>query len=260
MLHDRLCIIPNQAGKPISLSTNTHYLFPIAAIPCKDYNEGMVVCLSVLASPTRFPERLRSGLQFPLPGRQAQQLMAPTPRRYDPEPGSTPRRSAVLLPLYPEASSIHIVMMKRQENQLHHAGEISFPGGAVEDQDCDIIHTALRESHEELGIHPKDVEIMGLLTPLYIAPSHNMVQPVVGWLSTPPRLKPEPAEVAQVLRAPLTHFMRAETLRWKNLQRDGQSLIFPCYVLEDDYVWGATAMILSELLSLLCDLQQEIIE
>ena len=220
----------------------------------------MVICLSILADPVSFAARLKSGLQLPLPGRQAQQLMAPASRRYDPEPGTTPRQSAVLLPLYTVADTIHIVMIKRREYHNHHAGEISFPGGAVEPQDSDKTATALREAYEELGILPESVEILGMLTPLYIEPSHNMVQPVVGWLNSLPDFKPQPTEVAQIFQTPLKHFMRGETLHWKNLRHNGQSLTFPCYVLDDDYVWGATAMILSEMLSLVCDLEQDTIE
>ncbi|MBN1919933.1 MAG: CoA pyrophosphatase [Anaerolineae bacterium] len=214
----------------------------------------------MLADTVSFAARLKSGLQLPLPGRQAQQLMAPAPRRYDPEPGTTPRQSAVLLPLYPVADTIHIMMIKRREYHNHHAGEIGFPGGAVEPQDCDNKATALRETDEELGIPTESVEVLGLLTPLYIEPSHNMVQPVVGWLNALPELKPQPSEVAQVLQTPLKHFMRGETLRWQNLQHNGQTLTFPCYMLGEDYVWGASAMILSELLSLVCDLEQDINE
>lgn len=195
-------------------------------------------------------------MQLPLPGRQAQQLMAPAPRRYDPEPGSSPRHSAVLLPLHPEGDAVYITLMKRQENHQHHGGEISFPGGAVEPADKDVIQTALREAHEELDIQPGDVEVLGLLTPLYIAPSHNLVQPVVGWLKSPPALKPNPAEVAEILRAPLMHFMRAGTLHWETRQNGQQTLTIPCYQLGENCIWGATAMILSELLALICDLEQ----
>ena len=220
----------------------------------------MVMCLSVLADPVSFAARLKSGLQLPLPGRQAQQLMAPAPRRYDPEPGTTPRRSAVLLLLYPSASTIYIVMIKRRETHNHHAGEISFPGGAVEAQDSDIVATALREAYEEIGAPAESIDVLGLLTPLYIEPSDNLVQPVVGWLNALPNLKPQPAEVAQILSTPLTHFMRIETLRWQTLQQNGRTLTFPSYMLAEDYVWGATAMILSEMLSLICDLEQETTE
>lgn len=216
--------------------------------------------LSLLENPARFAARLKFGMQLPLPGRQAQQLLAPVPRRHVPEPGVTPRRSAVLLPLLADTDEISIILIKRKNDLNHHAGEISFPGGAVECQDADAIHTALREAHEEVGILPEGVEILGLLTPLYIAPSQNMVQPVVGWLKTPPALTPNPAEVAQILQAPLARFMRAETLRWQTWERDGQTYTVPCYMLGKECVWGATAMILSELLSLLCDLEQEATE
>lgn len=215
---------------------------------------------ALMVNPDIFLERLKSGLRLPLPGRQAQHKMAPRLRRFDPEPGSTPRRSAVLLPLYPEAGGIHLVLMKRKQNHLHHAGEISFPGGAAESQDVDAIHTALREFHEEMGIKPEEVQILGLLTPLYIAPSHNMVQPVIGWLSQAPAFRPEPTEVEQILQVPFFHFVQAATLRWKTLQRDGQELSYPCYMLGEECVWGATAMILSELLTLLRFAEQETAE
>lgn len=236
--------------KPPGAEASFHYLFPIARPVSYDYN-GLMGMYPAWDNPDAFLERLRSGFQRPLPGRQAQQAMAPEHRPFDPESGSIPRRAAVLLPLYPDAGSIHIVLMKRKQNHLHHAGEISFPGGAAEDQDVDATHTALREFYEEMGILPDEVRILGLLTPLYIAPSHNMVQPVVGWLSRTPIVRPQPTEVEEIIQVRLNHFMRAATVRWRTLQLDGQTLRFPCYMLGKEYVWGATAMILSEFLTLL---------
>lgn len=197
---------------------------------------------------------------MPLPGRPAQLLMAPKPRRFEPEPGVLPRPAAVLLSLFAQSGQIHIILIKRKLELHHHAGEISFPGGITEQQDADAIQTALREAHEEIGLAPETVEVLGLLTPLYIQPSQNMVQPVVGWLKHPPRLTPNPAEVALILQPPLMLFLQADTLQWQTQRRNGQTITIPGYQVGSEYVWGATAMILSELLSLLCDLEYELAE
>lgn len=215
----------------------------------------MVWCHSGLDNFANFSARLKQGMQLPLPGRAAQLLMAPQPRRHDPEPGVRPRPAAVLLPLYAQEHQIHTILIKRKPELQHHGGEISFPGGITEQEDADAVQTALREAQEEIGLAPETVEILGLLTPLYVPPSQNLVQPVVGWLNTPPSLNPNPSEVALIFQPSLQHFTRATTVSWHSEVRQGQTYIIPAYRLGEEYVWGATAMILSELLSLLCDLE-----
>ena len=185
-----------------------------------------------------------------LPGKPAQRKMAPVPRRFEPEPGSSPRQSAVLVPLATEGPHISVLLTVRQFQLHHHGGEISFPGGAVEPGDGDFSQTALREASEEIGLPAEAVQILGALTPLYISPSHHLVHPILGWISKKPPLTPNPSEVAQILEAPLTLFLNAKTVQRRLWIRHGKPLIVPCYQINGHCIWGATAMILSELLAL----------
>jgi 8-oxo-dGTP pyrophosphatase MutT (NUDIX family) len=224
--------------------------------------------------------RLRDALSGPLPGIRAQQEMAPT-KRQQPERGDDLRQSAVLALLHghadlpgpaesaPTLESLSLVFTLRPNSLRHHAGQISFPGGGVEPQDRSLALTALRETAEELGIPTDKVRILGKLTPLHIAPSHNCVHPFVGWLPHLPPINPDPVEVSEVLDVSLEHLLNASnrgTLMW---YRDGEALTAPSFkVITQEgaelrtensgiHIWGATAMILSELLTIIRLLKSE---
>jgi 8-oxo-dGTP pyrophosphatase MutT (NUDIX family) len=209
-----------------------------------------------------FIERLSKALRAPLPGRSAQDLMAPPQRQTDPGPADQPRQSAVLALLCASTQErlpatartpVHwrIVFTERQNSLRHHGGQISFPGGGCDAGDASLLHTALRETQEELGIPIEDIAILGKLTPLFIAPSQNLVHPYVGWLSELPPISPNPAEVAAVLTLPLSVLLAPEAQGTYQWQRDGEALTAPCYCVRDVVIWGATAMMLSELLAII---------
>ncbi len=199
-----------------------------------------------LGNPERFIQRLNIALQEPLPGVIAQTKMAPQARRMQPEAGVMPRQAAVLLPLYPDHNTIHLLFTHRPDQLAHHAGEISFPGGGAEPEDPSLIHTALREAREELGIPSTAIQILGALTPLYIPPSQNLVHPFAGWIPTLPPLQPDPQEVDQVLAIPLDHLLHPEAIQHEHWWLQGQLREIPCYRYREFCIWGATAMMLSE--------------
>jgi 8-oxo-dGTP pyrophosphatase MutT (NUDIX family) len=204
----------------------------------------------------RFIHRLRDALRDPLPGRSAQDRLAPPQRQTDPGPTDQPRQSAVLALLYaaqPPAlpTTWRVLFTERQNSLRHHGGQVSFPGGGYEDGDASLLHTALRETEEELGIPTGDIAVLGKLTPLFIAPSQNHVQPYVGWLPKTPPISPNPAEVSVVLSFPLTTLLAPDAIGIYHWQRDGQELTAPCYRIGEVVIWGATAMMLSELLEVI---------
>lgn len=201
---------------------------------------------SVFENPERFIQCLNIALQEPLPGVNAQTKMAPQARRMQPEAAVMPRQAAVVLLLYPNHSTINLLFTHRPDQLAHHAGEISFPGGGAESEDPSLIHTALREAQEELGIPSTAIQTLGALTPLYIPPSQNLVHPFVGWIPMLPPLHPDPKEVDQVLHIPLDHLLHPETVRREQWKFQGQLREVPCYRYREFCIWGATAMILSE--------------
>jgi len=211
----------------------------------------------------RFSHLISEALKQPLPGTRAQDNMAPPRRQTKPGPTDRPRQSAVLAllcaRLHPNPapgegagehrhSDVRIIFTRRQAHLRHHAGQISFPGGRYEGDDPSLLHTALRETQEELGIAPERIRILGQLTPLFIAPSQNHVYPFVGWLSDRTQVKPNPAEVAEVVPLPLSALLTSSAVGTYQWRRNGEELTAPCYQVGETIIWGATAMMLSELL------------
>lgn len=215
------------------------------------YNQSVESPTQPTFNRDRFVCELRSALQRELPGPAAQQKMAAPQRPVTPLSLAPPRRSAVLALLHPAADGIALFFTERTNSLRHHAGQISFPGGGAETQDRTLKDTALRETEEELGFPTGAVDILGMLTPLFIAPSHNIVHPFVGWLPAHPPLHPDPAEVSAVLTVPVDTLLDPATLSSCEWWLDGRQLTAPCFLVEKATIWGATAMMLSELLEVI---------
>ena len=128
-----------------------------------------------------------------------------------------------------------------------HSGQISLPGGKYELTDSDLSVTALREAQEEIGVDSKKVRLIGRLSELYIPPSNYIVQPFVGVLETEPAFTPDPKEVERIIEIRLEDLLDEKNKRKKRiLLRTGTSILAPCYIIDGNTIWGATAMILSE--------------
>jgi len=181
--------------------------------------------------------------------------MAPTPR-----PGTTDvsnlepdcRRAGVLVLLYPCSDETCLILTRRAESVEHHRGQISLPGGGVHAGET-AREAALRETEEELGIPPSALDLLGELTPLYVPPSGFCVYPFVAWMGKRPDFVPNPQEVAEIIEVPVSHLLdpathREETWAWQDAGR-----CVPFYAVGEHKVWGATAMILCELLTLMTD-------
>ncbi|MDX5339302.1 MAG: CoA pyrophosphatase [Cyclobacteriaceae bacterium] len=190
-------------------------------------------------------------LQEPLPGREAHLLMAPQPvdqRRFDPKLPEHHRKSGVLLLFYPESKDAFFPLIKRPDYPGVHGGQISLPGGKMEPEDFNVIQTALREAEEEIGVDRDQIHILGQMTDLYIPTSNFLVSPVVGYLNTIPTLTPEEKEVQRIISAQVSQVLDLEIRKRKSLKiRPSLNLDAPYFEIDGEMVWGATAMILSEL-------------
>lgn len=194
-------------------------------------------------------DELKKKLEAPLPGWEAQRHMAPPGRTEDWKIPAETKKSGVLVLLYPQSSQVlNLVLMKRAEDGRTHGGQISFPGGRWEETDIDYIDTALREAEEEVGVPKGQVEVIGQLTDLYIPPSNFMVYPTLGIAHQRPKFIPDPVEVAEVIEVELSTLLSEEVKgSYEINHRQGFQFKTPGYEVKGHTVWGATAMILSEL-------------
>ncbi len=201
---------------------------------------------------------LKARMMQPLPGIEVQYRMAPLGRRSisDNFDVSKARESAVLILLYPENSRIYLPLTQRNEYDGVHSAQISFPGGKTEKSDRDSEHTALRESEEELGIDPDKVEVIGKLSELFIPVSNFRVLPILGINEQKPEFKPDPKEVKKILEVDI-EFLLDQKLRKSTYMnfKSGMGTDVPYFDLQGHIVWGATAMILSELSQVLSEIQ-----
>ena len=198
-------------------------------------------------------DQLRDALRRPLPGPAAQVLMSPDPRPgaeriLDPDPDC--RHAGVLALLYPSGGDLCLVLTLRTESVESHRGQISFPGGAMDPGEIPE-ETALREAHEELGINPAGLDVLGELSPLYIPHSGFYVHPVVAYAADRPAFVPNPEEVAEVIEAPVSLLLAPDTCCEEVWRLRGAPARVPFYAIGPHKVWGATAMMLSELMTLL---------
>jgi 8-oxo-dGTP pyrophosphatase MutT (NUDIX family) len=197
--------------------------------------------------------RLRSGLASPLPGLPAQSRMAPRPRRgWDPmrlPEGLRP--AAALLLIYPgDGGDATIVLTVRSSGLPQHAGQVSLPGGAV-DEDETFEDAALREAEEEVGVPVTSVVLLGALTPLHIPVSGFLLHVYVGVAARRPSFVAHAGEVARVAEIALAALVAPgaiETTRWAY---EGREYEVPFFAVDGLQVWGATAMVLSEFLAVL---------
>jgi 8-oxo-dGTP pyrophosphatase MutT (NUDIX family) len=195
--------------------------------------------------------RLESALQGELPGRAAQALLAPRPQREWP-PGfnmAQIRPAAGLLALFPHRDHAHLVLTVRADT-LRHGGQVSLPGGGVHPGET-FEHAALREAEEEIGLPPADVRVLGALTPLDIPVSGFRLHPIVGALRRKPTWTPSDGEVARILEVRLDDLLNPSSVRETERARDGRVLRTPAFHVAGVEIWGATAMVLAEFLTLL---------
>jgi 8-oxo-dGTP pyrophosphatase MutT (NUDIX family) len=194
-------------------------------------------------------ERINKRLLEPLPGNEAHKIMAASSRlALNKVPNEQTRNSAVLILFYPNENGIKIPLILRPKYDGMHGGQVAFPGGRIEKTDKNLIRTALREAQEEIGIRISDVNIIGQLTELYIPPSNFLVQPVVGYMDFKPVFYPDQKEVELVFEADLTEISNPNIISEQILEVKGVEIIAPIYSFGGQTIWGATAMMIAELL------------
>lgn len=201
---------------------------------------------------SEFIESIKKRLTEPLPGLNSQLKMATLRRQMKDGRLVIPedvRKAGVLVLFYPFNGNINLVFIKRTEYPGVHSGQVSFPGGGSETGDIDIVATALREAEEEIGVARQAVVPVGTLTDLFIPPSNFLVTPVVGYTPDRPDFKPDPEEVDQILEVPLNTLLDKDTRQEKDIMIfPAINLKVPCYYANGHVIWGATAMMLSELI------------
>jgi 8-oxo-dGTP pyrophosphatase MutT (NUDIX family) len=178
-----------------------------------------------------------------------QALAAYMPEAIEPDPGIEP--AAVLLLIFEHEGRPHVVFQKRTDHVRDHKGQISFPGGAQDPGDTDLLVTALRETHEEIGVEPGDVDVLGQLDDM-VTVSNFRVTPFVGWLGHYPypwRFSDE--EVAYLLEVPLDHLRDPANLVPDRRSINGREYVFQSYEFGPDLIWGATARMLGNFLDVL---------
>lgn len=162
------------------------------------------------------------------------------------EHNSPPRTGSVLLLLCPDSGVIRFPLIKRPEYQGMHSGQISLPGGKAEPGESPV-DTALREAHEEIGIDPSSVRVLGTLSQFYVIPSNIMVTPVLGVTVSQPVYCPDASEVVRILQGNLTDLLPDEAVKQKEIEVAGRyRMLAPHFEIEGEVVWGATAMMLNE--------------
>ena len=205
---------------------------------------------------------LKERLQKELPGITAQERMT---GRVLPMPGEIPesaRQGAVLALLYPVDSVLTLLLMKRAADSSAHSGQVSFPGGKCDPEDADLVATALREAWEEVGLPANHIEIIGALSSLYIPVSNFNVHPFMAYTSVKPELTPSPDEVEYIIEVPIAELFHPERITKMIVTSPADKSFVrkvPAYKLQDETViWGATAMMISELQMLLEEYEQEL--
>jgi 8-oxo-dGTP pyrophosphatase MutT (NUDIX family) len=198
-------------------------------------------------------KKIRKAISTGLPGETAQFRMAPPTRaKLMAQHANLPeaRRAAVLIPIYLDEAGIpSLLLTLRKTYEGVHSGQVSFPGGKFEEGETDPVQVALRESWEEIGLAQHQVEVLGLLSPLYIPPSHMHVQPVVGFITEQIKFKLQELEVERILFTEIGSLLRSGAVRQKEIMlSSNQKMNTPYFEIDGETVWGATAMILGELL------------
>jgi len=161
------------------------------------------------------------------------------------------RRASVFVPFYPTPDGLSIIFTKRPDHLPSHSGQISFPGGGREADDRNNLVTALRETYEEIGVKPEDVEVWGRLRPERTPASNYFISPFIGLVPYPYDFKVNLTEVERLIIVPLDHLLAPQTFDARLYRWQDQTYHTPTYTFGEDVIWGLTARILNNLFCLL---------
>ena len=193
--------------------------------------------------------KLKERLTKPLPGGEAHAIFRATPvgdvrplfdHKHPPKPGG------VIVLLYEEEGMLKFPLIKRPEYAGAHSGQVSLPGGKAEAGE-DAIEAALRECEEEIGVRRADVQVLGKLSNFFVMPSNFMVTPVIAAIDFKPVFVPDPFEVSRILEARVSDLAEETAVKQKEILAGGKyRMIAPHFEIDNEVVWGATAMMLNE--------------
>lgn len=200
---------------------------------------------------SEYYQRMENLLAAQLPGESARYKMAPPEREEYMGHNNQTRHAGVLILLYQKEQFFYTVLIKRTLYNGEHSGQISLPGGKYEYHDDDLITTALRETKEEIGISPTNIQVIGTLTPLYIPVSNHYVQPVVGVLNSEPVFRRNEKEVQEIFNINIESLMDPKCMiQNEYIHENSRRIKAPFYRYKKLKIWGATAMILAEYIEL----------
>lgn len=204
-----------------------------------------------------FINKITENYKKGLPGREHQLKMGIAHRFKTIEAPPTARQAGVLMLLFPKNDEWHVLLTERTSHNERdrHKGQISFPGGQVEGADENLLACALRETYEEVGISPHHVNVIGEMTDLYIPVSNFKVFPFLGWMNTPPQYQRQISEVKQIIETPIRLLQDDSNRKTKdlNIYDDFELKDVPYFDVYGKMVWGATAMIINEFLTMIAD-------
>jgi 8-oxo-dGTP pyrophosphatase MutT (NUDIX family) len=158
--------------------------------------------------------------------------------------------AAVLVPLFQKGEECHLLFTKRSDQVKYHKGEISFPGGVVDEEDAELEKTALREAFEEIGLKEEDVQIIGVLDDI-VTITEFIVTPIVGLFSYPYPFKVSEVEIAELIEVPLASLLAEDCFSEREIFRGDRKEVVYAYQYGNHVIWGATARILNQFLDLI---------
>jgi 8-oxo-dGTP pyrophosphatase MutT (NUDIX family) len=204
-----------------------------------------------------FEKRVVKIAKMELPGEAIQLKMAPIERLIELKTKArelnSAKRAGVLALFYPDSNNeTHLILILRKTYKGVHSAQVGFPGGKFEDGDVHLEATALRETEEEVGVPRDEVSVLKELTEIYIPPSNFFVQPFIAITAKTPNFIAQEEEVEELIEVPLSHFMDDAILTTTVLSTSyATNIDVPAFLLNGHVVWGATAMMLSEVRELL---------
>ncbi len=186
---------------------------------------------------------------MPLPGDEAHAPLRATPvgsviPKFEHKVAAKP--GSVLILLYPDEGQIRFPLIKRPDYLGAHSGQISFPGGKAEPGE-DYVDAALREGEEEVGVRKESVNVIGRLSDFFVIPSNFLVAPVIGYVNHKPHFVPDPVEVVKIISGDIHALIHENAIKEKEILAAGKyRMKAPHFEIEEEIVWGATAMMLNE--------------
>ncbi len=197
-------------------------------------------------------DEIRKKLQLPLPGHAATLKFERNGRAlFNKQADESTRSSAVMILIYPAKNTLNISLIVRPKYDGKHGGQISLPGGKRELKDENLAQTALRETQEEIGVKALDINVLGPLSSVYIPFSNFNVQPYVGYMDYLPDFYPDPREVEKIIHCTLVELCDIKNRGKKKILVETNEMEVSGYALGGEWVWGATALILSEFIEIL---------